>query len=81
MNEPGMLAAFLAYLEGRNATQDQVRTFIVYWKAAHRDDSVPCPICYTFRGRHSGLTALHEKDGYTPLVCPGCKETFNVPTQ
>lgn len=79
--EPRILAALLGYLEARNATPKQLRKYIRYWRSSPRDPSVPCPICYIFRGRHSGLTALHEKDGYMPLVCQSCKETFNVPVQ
>ena len=81
MHAPHILAALLAYLEHRNATQEQSRNFIAYWTSASRDQSVPCPICYTFRGRHSGLAALHVQDGFEPLVCNSCGETFNVPLQ
>jgi hypothetical protein len=80
VDEPRILAALLAYLEG-NATPAQIRKYIRYWRSSLRDPSVPCPLCYTFRGRHSDLTALHEKDGYMPLVCTTCQETFNVPIQ
>src|SRR4249919_3579362 len=62
MLQPRVLAALLAYLEGRNASQDQIRRYIRYWRTSPRDPSVPCPNCYTFRGKHSGLTALQEKD-------------------
>ena len=81
MLQPRVLAALLAYLEGRNASQDQIRKYIRYWRSSPRDPSVPCPNCYTFRGRHSGLTALHEKDGYMPLVCQTCNETYQIPLQ
>ena len=81
VNEPRILAALLTYLEGRNATPEQMRKYIRYWQSSLRDPSVPCPICYTFRGRHSGLAALHEKDGYLPLVCATCQEAFNVPIE
>jgi hypothetical protein len=81
MIEPQILAALLGYLEHRNATQEQVRKYIRYWRSSPRDPSVPCPICYTFRGRHSGLAALHEKDGYMPLVWHSCNETFNISAQ
>ena len=81
MLKPRVLAALLAYLERRNASKDQIRKYIRYWRSSPRDPSVPCPNCYTFRVRHSGLTALHEKDGYMPLVCQACNETYQVPLQ
>ena len=79
MHTPRILAALLTYLEHRNATDVQIRNFIAYWTSPARDQSVPCPICYTFRGRHCGLTALTAKDRFEPLLCQACGETFNVP--
>src|SRR5690242_3660713 len=64
MLQPRVLAALLAYLERRNASQDQIQKYIRYWRSSPRDPSVPCPNCYSFRGRHSGLTALNDKHGY-----------------
>ena len=80
MNEPRILAALLTYLEG-DASSECIFWSALGWRSSLRDPSVPCALCYTFRGRHSSLTALHEKDGYMPLVCTTCQETFNVPIQ
>ena len=79
MLQPRVLAALLAYLERRNASQDQIRKYFPYWHSSPRDPSVPCPNCYTFRGRHSGLTALHDKDGYMPLVCQVATRRTRLP--
>ena len=48
MLQPRVLAALLAYLERRNASQDQIRKYFRYWRSSPRDPSVPCPNCYTF---------------------------------
>jgi hypothetical protein len=71
-----MLATFLSCLALRNATQDQLKSYILYLKSEQRDESLPCPNCYVFRSWHSGLTALYDMDGVTRLVCSVCKETF-----
>jgi hypothetical protein len=81
MTATRILAALVGYLESHDATAEQIGRYIRYWRSSPRDPSVPRPICYTFRGGDSGLSALHEKDGYMPLVCTNCNETFNMAAQ
>jgi hypothetical protein len=51
-----------------------------YWKSSPRDPTFRVPSATRSGGRPSGLSALHENDGYMPVV-PSRKQTFNVPVQ
>jgi hypothetical protein len=68
-----MLAGALA---NRGINSASIEKYGQLWDSITSADYLPCPLCFTYAGKHSALKPLPNKAGET-LRCQMCLTVFN----
>lgn len=74
-----LLEQLTKHLKDNGALQSSVAEFQSRFQNAAPGDPLPCPQCH-LEGRIGRLIPLPELDGYEPVKCTECGETYPVKT-
>ena len=66
-------------LVDRGTDARSIENFGRLWDSITAGDRLPCPLCFTYAGRHSALKPLPEKGGKEPMRCEFCLAVFDCP--
>jgi hypothetical protein len=78
MRNSALLDVLINALKDRKASLTDVLAFQKRWRSLRGNDAFPCPFCF-LKGSEQPLAPINEVDGYEPVVCPSCREVFEVP--
>ena len=79
MERAHMYQTLAGALAGRGINSAGIEDYGRLWDSLTSADHLPCPLCFTYAGKHSALKPLPEKAGKEPLRCLVCMSLFYVP--
>ena len=79
IQNPALFTVLHKYLVDNGTEEGSINDYEELWKKLKPHQSYPCPLCYTQNGQISHLVPLNAQDGYEPVRCQVCRETYYIP--